>query len=382
LTKKPGFLSRLKGVFKRQKVQAVDTSDKVIESLEEQLKKTPNNFRLRLKIADIYLTRGDREQAIVEYCNSARLYAENDFIPLAIATYKKILNEDPDNPDANLELGRIYQQKKFYADAISYLKKSFDYHHANGLQDKALQILETIIEIAPEKEAYQALLKKLFPEHQENAKSIYSDLLVTKQEHLTGESLAAIDQITGGDSFFDLGEELDTEITDINITDDFITGDETLSDIEKDVEPHGVEEIFETLRSTYNDDEGDSDQDKFHYNLALAYNELKMPEQALQESELALKSNNFRLPALLLRSQIFLNQGSLSTALSQVQQGLLEKGLTMQDFMTFKMQLGLILKEMGHYPQALEAFQEAYSLDPDNQELAEEIESLENMSDQ
>ncbi|HIE08063.1 MAG TPA: tetratricopeptide repeat protein [Desulfarculaceae bacterium] len=376
MAKKLGFLSRLKGVFKRQKVQAVDISDGAIESLEEQLKKTPNNFRLRLKIADIYLTRGDREQAITEYCNSARLYAENDFIPLAIATYKKILNEDPENLDANLELGRIYQQKKFYADATSYLKKSFDYYHTNGQQDKALQLLEIIIEIAPEKEPYQSLLKKLFPEHQENTKSIYSDIIVAKKNELTD-----IDQLTISDSFFDLGESLGTDIENLEIEDDSIFGSETLSDADEKGEPHGVEEIFKTLRSTYNEGTGESDPDKFHYNLALAYNELKMPEQALLETEEVLKSNNFRLSALLLRSQIFFSQGSLSTALAQVQQGLLEKALTMQDFLTFKLQLGLILKEMGHYPQALEAFREAHSLDPDNHDLAEEIESLENISE-
>ena len=81
-----------------------------------------------------------------------------------------------------------------------------------------------------------------------------------------------------------------------------------------------------TVRSLQ-EEKDNTDSDKFHYNLALAYNELKMPEQALQESEEALKSTNFRLPALLLRSRIFLSQGSPSTALSQVQQGLLEKGL-------------------------------------------------------
>ncbi len=379
MAKKPGFLSRLKGVFKRQKVQAVDTSDKVIESLEEQLKKTPNNFRLRLKIADIYLTRGDREQAIAEYCNSARLYAENDFIPLAIATYKKILNEDPENHEANLELGRIYQQKRFYADATLYLKNSFDYYHANGMQDKALQLLETIIEIAPEKEPYQALLKQLFPEYQENARSIYSDLIVIKNDPATDKPEPVIDQLNDNESFFDLGDELGSDINEINITDEIISGNGlTLQEDDDEKEPHGVEEIFETLRSTHEEEPEDTDPGKFHYNLALAYNELKMPEQALQESELALKSNNFRLPTLLLRSQIFLGQNSLSTALAQVQQGLLEKGMTMQDFLTFKMQLGLILKEMGHFPQALEALREAYSLDPDNQELAEEIQVMEN----
>jgi len=339
-----------------------------------QLKQNPNNFRLRLKLADSYLTRGERENALEEYCKSARLYIENDFTPLAIATYKKILNEDPNHLEANLELGRIYQQKKFYADATTYLHKAFDVYHTNELNDKALKVLETILEIAPDKEPYKLMLKEIFPEHQENAKSIYSDIIITQPDGIT-ESEAVTENRIIEDSFFDLGAELGIEIDDI---DDDSTLDSGELNAAEEGEPHGVEEIFQTLKSTYQDDTNDLDTEKFHYNLAMAYNELKMPEQALQESEESLKSNNFRLPTLLLRSRIFMSQGSLSTALSQVQQGLLEKGLTLQDFLTFKMQLGLILKEMGHIPQALEAFREAHSLDPENQELASEIEILEN----
>ncbi len=374
MAKKLGFFSRLKSAFTRQKDSVVDISDEVIEAIEAQLKQNPNNFRLRLKLADSYLTRGERENALEEYCKSARLYIENDFTPLAIATYKKILNEDPSHLEANLELGRIYQQKKFYADATTYLHKAFDYYHTNDLNNKALKVLETILEIAPDKEPYKLIIKEIFPEHQENAKSIYSDIIITKPDGAT-ESEPAPENRTADDSFFDLGAELGIEIDDIG---DDSTIDSGEPNATEKGEPHGVEEIFQTLKSTYQDDTNDSDTDKFHYNLAMAYNELKMPEQALQESEESLKSNNFRLPTLLLRSRIFMSQGSLSTALSQVQQGLLEKGLTMQDFLTFKMQLGLILKEMGHIPQALEAFREAHSLDPENQELANEIEILGN----
>ena len=374
MAKKLGFFSRLKNAFTRQKDSAVDISDEVIEAIEAQLKQNPNNFRLRLKLADTYLTRGERENALEEYCKSARLYIENDFTPLAIATYKKILNEDPDHLEANLELGRIYQQKKFYADATTYLHKAFNFYNANDLNEKALKVLETILEIAPDKEPYQLMIKEIFPEHQENAKSIYSDIIITKQEGATKPGPTTENHATD-DSFFDLSAELGIEIDEIGDDSTIDTGE--LNSAKAD-EPHGVEEIFQTLKSTYQDDTNDSDTEKFHYNLAMAYNELKMPEQALQESEESLKSNNYRLPTLLLRSRIFMSQGSLSTALSQVQQGLLEKGLTLQDFLTFKMQLGFILKEMGHIPQALEAFREAHSLDPENQELANEIESLEN----
>ena len=377
MAKKLGFFSKLKRAFTRQKDSVADISDEVIEAIKVQLKQNPHNFRLRLKLADSYLTRGERENALAEYCNSARLYIENDFTPLAIATYKKILNEDPDHLEANLELGRIYQQKKFYADATTYLHKAFNFYHANDLNEKALKVLETILEIAPEKEPYQLMIKEIFPEHQENAKSVYSDIIITKPENLTSSEPLAQSFHTD-ESFFDLNAELGIEIDEIDKIDENLAVDTDVLNPSEEEQAHGVEEIFQTLKSTYQDDTNDTDTEKFHYNLAMAYNELNMPEQALQESEESLKSNNFRLPTLLLRSRIFMDQGSMSTALSQVQQGLLEKGLTLHDFLTFKMQLGLILKEMGHIPQALVAFREAHSLDPENQELANEIDGLEN----
>ena len=376
LTKKPGFFSRLKNAFTRQKDTAVEISDEVISAFEEQLKQTPNNFRLRLKLADTYLAHGEREKGLKEYCKSARLYLEQGFTPLAIAAYKKILNEDPLHLEANLELGRIYRQNNFFADATSYFRKVFDYYQENDLNNQALQTLETIIEIAPDKEPYRLLLQELFPDHQESEKSIYSDIIVTHTKPSPTPQPLHEDN-DAADNFFDLGAELGDEIETIE---DFSAAETATNGAEEDLQAHGVEEIFRTLKSSFQEEKNNSESDKFHYNLALAYNELKMPEQALQESEEALKSVNFRLPALLLRSRIFLSQGSLSTALSQIQQGLLEKGLTQQDFLTFKSQLGLILKEMGHYPQALEALREAYSLNPENEELAHEIHVLENQN--
>jgi len=378
LTKKPGFLSKLKSAFTRHKGTVVEISDKVISSLEEQLRQTPNNFRLRLKLADSYLIYGEREKALAEYCKSARLYLEHDFTPLAVAIYKKILNEEPQHLEANLELGHIYQQKKFYADATSYFRVAFDNYRENGLNNNALQTLETIIEIAPDKEPFRILLQELFPDHRESEKSIYSDIIVThtqtppKPRPLLGNS-------DDPDLFFDLGAELGDEIEKIN---DFSITETGTDEAQENLQEHGVEKIFQTLESTLYKHKNSTDSDRFYYNLALSYNELKMPEQALLESEKVLKLTNFRLPALLLRSRIFLSQGSPSTALSQIQQGLLEKGLSRQDFLTFKLQLGLILKEMGHCPQALEAFHEAYSLDPNNKELADEISALENSADQ
>ena len=93
MIKKPSFFSRLKKALTRQKDTAVEISDEIIDSFEEQLKQTPNNFRLRLKLADAYLARGEREKALDEYCKSANLYLEHDF------TQRELLRMRLQNPN-------------------------------------------------------------------------------------------------------------------------------------------------------------------------------------------------------------------------------------------------------------------------------------------
>ncbi|NPA25608.1 MAG: hypothetical protein GXO34_07270, partial [Deltaproteobacteria bacterium] len=258
MTKKSGFLSRLKKAFTRSRKKTVDVSDQLIEDLEEQIRSNPGNFRLRLKLADLYQVRGEQEKALEEYLKSARLYQENDFIPLAIATYKKILNEESGHQEANLELARIYRQKKFFADAVIHYLKVFEYFQESGQTSKALEVLETIISIAPEKEPYRLMLKELFPDYQESAKSIYSDIIVTREKVPEERPASLADNGADDDSFFDLGAELGSDI----LIDESTIAPAAMEDTETDVQGHGIEEIFQTMKSTVQED-NDTDQDKF-----------------------------------------------------------------------------------------------------------------------
>jgi len=111
--------------------------------------------------------------------------------------------------------------------------------------------------------------------------------------------------------------------------------------------------------------------------MALAYRELGMTDQALEESNAALQFDSFRVPTLLLRGRIFRELGDLQESLSQFQQGLRERGLRRQDFLSFKYELGLTFKQMDDPMRALESFREAYSINPEFENVAAEISSLE-----
>ncbi len=371
----PGFFKRfkrLKDLFSTEK-KTDSTTTSTIDIYRHQLAENSKNFRIRIKLAELLLTTGEKKEAIAEYGTAARLYLDHGFSPMAIAVYKKIIKVDPGHVDANLQLARIYQRENLFADAIIYYQQVFEFYQQDDQPNEALAILEKILEIAPDKEKFRRMTHRLFPDFQEAEKSVYSDIIVA--EHYENKGNLDVNADEGG-NFFDLSAELSGEL---NTLDSDFDQENVNIDNEEDI---GVEQIFQTLKKTFAEEsdkipDDDINQQKFHYNMALAYSELGMTEQALEESTIALQFTSFRVPALLLRGRIFRETGDLQESLSQFQQGLRERGLRRQDFLYFKYELGLTFKQMDDPPRALESFREAYSIDPEFENVAEEISSLE-----
>lgn len=367
-----GFLKKLKDLFSSKKKEDTTVSS-TIDLYRNQLSENSKNFRIRIKLAELLLANGEQEEAIAEYSTAARLYLDHGFSPMAIAVYKKIIKVEPEHLDANLQLARIYQRENLFADAITYYQHVFELYQKNENSSEALGILEKILEIAPDKEKFRRMMHRLFPDFRETEKSIYSDVIVA--DH-ADKKIAPEVNAAAEEDFFDLNAELSGELSTLDT--DIDQGISPL-DNEEDI---GVEQIFQTLKKTFVEDadktsEDDINQQKFHYNMALAYSELKMIDQALAESNTSLQFASFRVPTLLLRGRLFREAGDLQESLSQFQQGLRERGLRRQDFLSFKYELGLTFKQMDDPLRALESFREAYSIDPAFENVAEEIASLE-----
>ncbi|MEA3240609.1 MAG: tetratricopeptide repeat protein [Pseudomonadota bacterium] len=368
----PGFFKKFKDLFSAKK-KTDSAAATTIDVYRHQLAENSKNFHIRIKLAELLLTTGEKEEAIAEYCTAARLYLDHGFSPMAIAVYKKIIKIDSEHLHANLQLAKIYQRENLFADAITYYQQVFELYQQDDQPNEALGILEKILEIAPDKEKFRRMMHRIFPEFQEAEKSIYSDIIVAeKAEKNDNLDVNAAEE----ESFFDLRAELSAELNTLN---DNL--DHGISDIDNE-EDIGVEQIFQTLKKTFAEEgdktlEDDINQQKFHYNMALAYSELGMTEQALEESNAALQFVSFRVPTLLLRGRIFRATGDLQESLSQFQQGIRERGLRRQDFLSFKYELGLTFKQMDDPLRALDSFREAYSIDPEFENLAEKISSLE-----
>jgi len=91
-------------------------NDEISEYLK-LIEMTPNDKRLHLKLADLYLKKGENEEAIREYLKVADLYAEEEFSFPAISLYKKVLSIDPKFTEAFEKMVKLYLKEGLIASA-------------------------------------------------------------------------------------------------------------------------------------------------------------------------------------------------------------------------------------------------------------------------
>lgn len=73
---------------------------KALNSLNEILKKEPQNPQVHLKVGDVFQKVGDLTSAISAYHQAAWFLMKNGFLQKALAIYKIVLRLDPDNSEA------------------------------------------------------------------------------------------------------------------------------------------------------------------------------------------------------------------------------------------------------------------------------------------
>lgn len=129
----------------------------------------PSNLSVRTKIAEMFLKEGMKHEAIEEYNKIANAYMQAGKREDAERLYDVILDLQPDNINAVIEVGRLYLQSGKTASALEYGKKALslspdsqeilsflaDAYNSAGIFDKAEAILTRIIELNPGELAYR-----------------------------------------------------------------------------------------------------------------------------------------------------------------------------------------------------------------------------------
>lgn len=98
----------------------------VIDTLKQMASMDPENFSIRLKLAELYLKNGNRKEALEEYSIAAEELEKKGRTEDAVILYQKLLSADPACTRALTNLGLIYLKAGKRNEAVSHFKTAIE----------------------------------------------------------------------------------------------------------------------------------------------------------------------------------------------------------------------------------------------------------------
>ncbi len=145
-----------------QKYIAKGQFDKAIAEWKKLLSESPNDANIFNTIGDLCLKKDSKAEAVDAYKKAADILAADGFSSKAIALYKKVLNIDPKKMEAHLALADLNAEKGLTGNALESYKIVADHYTQNKQQNKALGIYQKMADLNPANISFRLKLADMY----------------------------------------------------------------------------------------------------------------------------------------------------------------------------------------------------------------------------
>jgi len=323
---------------------------------------------------------GDASAKITENLSEADFYLEQGLVDEAARIYESVLERVPHHPKAMLRMGEIAAKrgkKPGKPGARSVAPAEIDesafgdtmVQEPDGREALSLPEIEESVE-ALELEPSVVGEDTIPPFEPEPAPS---DELVFAQDSGSAleldpepddDALHETSEAHEGEGEFDLAAMLDEDEADQTGTIGTLIG---VGSVGK-----GFAEVFSAFKKGIQAqvDEGDADT---HYDLAIAYKEMGLNEDAVRELETVLRTGTRAIESLSLLASCKLALGDAGAAAAHIEDALGRAGDSHESAVSLRYDLGEALLAAGRDREALDAFKKVAAADPDFRDVVERI---------
>ena len=158
-------------VKEAQKYVAKGQFDKAIAEWKKLLRETPNDPNLYNTIGDLCLKKNSKGEAVEAYRRAADILAEDGFTSKAIALYKKVLNIDPKKIEVYLALGDLNAEKGLTGAALEAYKVAADHYIQQDDMPQALGIYQKMADMSPSNHTFRIKLGDMYAKEGMNAEA-------------------------------------------------------------------------------------------------------------------------------------------------------------------------------------------------------------------
>ena len=132
-----------------QKFLQKGSLDKALKEYQTLLQADPRDSNSRLKLGDIHLKLGQKDEAIGAYLKVAEQFMKDGFDAKAVALYKQITKIDANRSDVQVPLAELYQRLGLTSEAMAALQTAADAYHREGRKRDALELLRKMATLDP-----------------------------------------------------------------------------------------------------------------------------------------------------------------------------------------------------------------------------------------
>jgi len=125
-------------------------ADREIRALKQKIEENPHDPRLHQRLAEVYLEKGRKEEAVEEFIRAADCHTEAGFYIRAIALYRRILRMRGDSEEILIRLAELYMINGLLGDALAQIKKVIQSYRSKGKRGEILQLLQHLMELVPD----------------------------------------------------------------------------------------------------------------------------------------------------------------------------------------------------------------------------------------
>jgi tetratricopeptide (TPR) repeat protein len=344
-----------------------------VELLKASVERNPDDWTLRRELAEAMLDAGDREGGIRELETTMSGAERAGDLDLASSLAEEIARLEP-------EVVRHHQKRVEYAFRTNDRTRLIDAYLAladsllwSNQSDKARTVYQRVLDLAPDEIRAQSALQTITPPE---PMPVTPRSSVGRRPQVpmkptparpVGRTVEASDR-----SFVNLGDWLRDEQapkdTRMVVAEQEPTGDEDadFADMLRKFKQGVAENV-------------DPDDYQAHYDLAIAYKEMGLLDEAIAEFQKALASPVTRLPTYEALGQCFLEKGQSKLASSILSRALVERASEDQ-LLGVLYWLGRAAEEQGNSDEALGYYQRVFVLDIQFRDIADRMSQLERVA--
>ncbi|MBI4823796.1 MAG: tetratricopeptide repeat protein [Nitrospirae bacterium] len=320
------------------------------KTLLEGLKvKIPENIDIHLKLKSLYLDTADKEQTVTECLILAELYGRNHEEDKKQSVLSEAYEINPDDPrlveriapakeEVSPPLASTLPSMENYSEELS----EADFYAKQGLIQDAVEIYRKLINIFPENEELRGRLSSIEGEIQEERVSLEEE----KIEPISLEELI-VPEIEPEETQEVKEPELESDV--LEIFEEFKRG------LAKDLEA----EDYET-----------------HYNLGIAYKEMGLVDDAINEFQIAKRDPKFFIQAASTLGMCYVQKGLYSLAIDALSSAIMKVAAKDESHWALKYDLADAYEKDGKLKEAFQLYTEVYGWNSKFRDVTEKINLL------